>query len=360
MGETKKKNKVPGIILLVIGTLFLLVGIAMVLLADNINLLETEEPVDIYYATKTDEYSFASVQYMSDSVAYFEAMENMQFYIVCDSDWVPAVICLHTDELDTYQPYIDWMYSDSVEGGPEEIVVTGYAQPFDPELEQWVTEGFNVLFGEELADESNFTDWFGEYYLQIGQKNSAYGISKAGIYLLLAAVIFLVIGGTMIYEKPIEIATDVSSPIIEKSHVGLGILGALLGALLGGLAWTIIGALGYIVGWIGILIVFFAYTGYSIFEHKKDKIGLVVSIVFSILVIIPATYLSYGWDYYCAMNESVTGYTTLLRALQDVQVYLTTYGEWGSFFADLAMGYAFMLLAGVYYGIAAFSNKNKS
>ena len=56
---------------------------------------------------------------------------------------------------------------------------------------------------------------------------------------------------------------------VHKTYRGRGVIGALLGALLGGVLWAAIGSLGIISGWIGILIVFFAMTGYRILQRKK-------------------------------------------------------------------------------------------
>lgn len=355
----KKKNKVPGIILMVLGVLFLIGGIITVFAAENFSMMETEEPVDVYYATETDQYAFSKVQYMTESVAYFEAMENMQIYIACDSEWNPTVVSLHSDDLATYQPYIDWLYTESEEGGPVETVATGYAQPIDAELKQWVLEGFNATFGENIVDESNFTDWFGEYYLQVGQKNSAYGISKIGIYILLAAVILMVISGIMLYEKKDTEAVNNGGLVVEKSNLFLGIIGAVIGAAIGGLLWTIVGALGYIVGWLGVFTIFFAYTGYNMFEHKKEKTGLIVSLILGIVTVVPATYLTYAWSYYCMMNESINGYTPLGRAITDLATYFTTYDEWGTFVLDLVKGYAFLLLAGVYLLVSLIGSKKQ-
>lgn len=356
MEPPKKKNKLPGMLLLIAGVIFLLAGITVVAIGGNGSRLETAEPVDIYLAAEPDEYAYTSIQYMTEYVACYEAMEKMQFYIVCDSEWNPTVICLHADELAAYQPYIDWLYSDSYENKPEEVVVTGYAQPFDKELIELVIEGFAYDFGEGIVEEDNFYDWFGEYYLQVGQKNNAYGITNIGFFLLIAAVIVLLVGGAMLYEKPVA-AETANGPVIPSSRVGLGILGAFLGALLGGLAWALIGALGYVSGWIGILIVFLSYMGYGILAHKKDKIGLVVSIIFSVIIVIPATYLYYGWSYYCAMNESIAGYTTLTRALLELPAYLTNYDGWSDFAGDLIMGYLFMLISCIYF--VASSRRNK-
>lgn len=355
----KKKNKVPGIILMVLGLIFLIGGIVTVFAAENFSVMETAEPIDVYYATETDEYSYALVQYMTESVAYYEAMGNMQFYIVCDSEWNPTVVCLHSDEVALYQPYIDWLYSDSYEGGPEETVIAGYAQPFDAELEQWVMEGFNETFGEEIVDESNFTDWFGEYYLQVGQKNAAYGISKIGIYILLVAVILMVIGGALLYEKKDTETVNNGGLVVEKSNVFMGIIAAVVGASLGGLLWTVVGALGFIVGWLGVLIIIFANVGYNMFEHKKAALGVAISIILGIIMVVPATYLTYAWSYYCMLNESINGYTPLGRAITELAVYFSTYDEWGTFVLDLVKGYAFLVIVSIYMLVSMLGSKKQ-
>ena len=344
--NNNKGKKLGGIILAALGVVFLLAGIAIIVIGGNASRLEQAEPVDVYLADETDQYVFANVQYMTESVAYFEAMENMQFYIACDENWNPAVICMHADDVAQYQPYIDWLYSDSYDDGPEEVSVTGYAQPFDAELEELVLEGFEECFGEGIIDESSFADWFGNYYLQVGQKNGAYRIASDGIYLLLAAAVLLTVGACLLYEKPAE-QTENAGPVIQDSHTGRGVLGAALGALLGGLLWTVVEALGYVSGWIGALIIFMSYKGYEMFARKKDTLGVVVSLVFGILVIIPATYLSYGWMYYCNVNESVSGYITLTRALIELPSFLTAVDGWSSFAGDLIIGYAVMILIGI-------------
>lgn len=354
--QKPKKNKVPGILLLVIGTILLIAGIVIVFMGGQTSKMESDEAVDVFYATETDQYAFAKVQYMTEAVAYYEAMENMQFYIVCDANWNPYVICLHSDELEKYQPYIDWLYTDEEEGGPQEMTITGYAQPFDPSLEVYVVEGFADTWGSGIVDIGNFEEWFGAYYLQVGEKNGAYNFTNIGIFLLLAALVLLVIGAVLIYEKP-EAAQG--GPIVQSGNVGLGILGALLGALLGGLAWAIVGAMGYISGWLGILIIIFAYKGYEMTAHKTDTFGLVISIVFGLIVILPATYLSYAWSYYQALNESMGGYTSLGRALMELPAYMESADAWGEFVGNVVMGYVFMIIAAIYFFAGQISNKKK-
>lgn len=165
--------------------------------------------------------------------------------------------------------------------------------------------------------------------------------------MIIAAVIIIVLGGALLYEEPSVVIY--SGPIIQANRTGLGIFGAVFGALLGGILWAVIGSLGYISGWIGILIMIFSYKGYEIMAHRRDKFGLIISTVLSIAVIFPATYLSYGWYYYCAVNESVSGYTTLTRALVELAPYMEKIGAWPDYAKDVGMGLIFMLVSGFYF-----------
>lgn len=353
----KKKNKIPGMIVLALGVVLLIAGIAIFFVSANTDKMESGEAIEIYYATETDQYSFCKMQYMSDSIASYDALENLQFYFSFDDEFVPVIICMHNDDLPRFEPYIDAFYSEDDEDLPKQMTVTGYAQPIDSDLKEIAIECFTEIFGEGYVDEGNFEDWFGSYYLQIGQKNSAYGVSNVGIGLLLAAIILIVIGGVMVYEKP---ETYANSPFVQETHTGLGILGALLGAMLGGLLWTIVGVLGYIHGLIGILIIIFALKGYEILARKSDVFGMVISIIFGLLVIIPATYLFYGWDYYCMLNEHVSGYTNLWRALTEMPAFLTQNDAWGDFIADVGQGYLWLIVAAVLNFASLFSNKKKN
>lgn len=355
-----KKNKTVPMIMLVLGFLGLLAGIAVIFLAEKGNVLEKGEPVDVYLAEETDQYVYAPVQYLTESVAYYEAMDHLQFYISFDEEWNPAVICIHDDDIAAYRPYIDWLYTEEEENGPEQIQLTGYAQPFDEELKKLVIEGFSDNMGEGYVDEANFQDWFGVYYVQLGQKNSAYGVSNIGIYILVGSLALVIIGGAVLYEKPQMISgASVNGPEVQHTNPLLGILGALLGALVGGLLWTIISIWGYVSGWIGVFIIVFASTGYKILAQKEDFLGKFVSLVFGLLVIIPATYVTYAWSYYTLLNENVSGYTSFFRALTELPVYMDSYELWDYFTQDMVMGYWFIVIAGIVLIINYFTERKK-
>lgn len=136
-------------------------------------------------------------------------------------------------------------------------------------------------------------------------------------------------------------SSGISSPIIEESKKGRGILGAFLGALLGGIVWTLIGCLGFISGWIAVLIFFLAQAGYKKLSGQEDKFGYIISAVFGLLVIIPATYASYAFQLFKELNEGIRGYFTYWEVLVDMPLFMQRYELWGQFLGNLAIGYVF-------------------
>ncbi len=354
----KKKSKVPGIILLILGILFALVGLVVVL-GNNINTLETAEPVDIYWASKTDQYVYTPIQYMTESVAYYMDMESMQFYIAIDEEWNASVVCIHDDDLEKYIPYIDWLYTEATEGGPVQTEILGYAQPIDADLRQLVMEGFTEIFGEGYVDDSTFEDVFGEYYIQVGQKNGAYQFSNVGILFLVLGIVLICISVVMLH-KSAEQPESVNGPIVEpKGNIILGIIGAFFGALLGGVLWVIVYLLGFISGWVSILTVFFAYFGYKMLSKRDDIFGVVISFLLGLVMIFAAIYFSWGWQYYQAVNKNMSGYINLVRALVELPTYLNRIDGWKDFIIDLIKSYAFMIGIGIFWLGGLISKKDK-
>lgn len=362
MGEPMKKIKPLSIILWVVAAILGVAAIFFMFFGNAVSKAEDDrEPIDVYYATEQDEPAYLLLQYMTESVAYLEAVESMQYYITFDSDWNAAVICLYGSELANYQKYIDWLYSTETENGPEEIQVNGYSVPYDEDLKQFVIEGFNDTFGAELITEQNFEDYFGKCYLTIGQNGGNYEKFNLGIYCMLGAVIFVILGVVVSYKSIQTTEDEKAGNYLEARtvHRGRGVLGALLGALLGGVLWAAVGALGYISGWIGVLIVLFAKTGYKLFAKEKSGFGTAVSLIFSLLVVLPATYFAGVWMFYQDLNENISGYVTLGRALTGYGEYLTKTDNWGSMIHSIVMGYVFMLVAGCYGALGVARNQKQ-
>ncbi len=354
-----KYKKIVSILCFVLGALLMIGGFFVVFVVEPGNHIEVEGPMDIYYATETDEYVGAPIQYMTRSIASYEAMEAMQFYIILDEELNPSVVCIYDDELPEYMQYLEFLYTDDEEAELESSVIVGYAQKIDEELKKLVIEGFEENFGTGYVDESNFYDWFGYYYIQVGQKSSSYSTMNAGIGMFVIGIFLLVAGFALKYKKPeIQSPNHNIGPIIQETNKGLGVLGAVIGVLLGGLLWAIVGIMGYVSGWIGILIIVFGNWGYTFLSKSDDTFGKVISFILSVLIIIPATYIIYVWGYYQGANENILGYITLVRAFKELPSFLTKYNEWENFISDIGQGYLFLLIAGaIYIGGSLSSNK---
>ena len=354
-------RKVCAVICFVLGLLFVAGGFIMMFVVTPGSRIEVSDPIDIYYATENDQYVGAPVQYMTKPVASYETMETMQFYISLDEELNPSVVCIYDDELADYMQYIEYFYSDDEKAVIKSGAISGYAQEIDDELKELVIEGFEDAFGTGYVDESNFYDWFGYYYIQVGEKNSSYHIMNAGIWMLVIGIFLLVGGFGLNYKKPETQSYSYNNePIIQETHKGLGVLGAVIGVLLGGLLWVIVGILGYVSGWIGILIIIFGNFGYTFLSKSKDTFGKVISFILGVLIIIPATYITYVWGYYQSANEYILGYVTLARAFKELPSFLTKYDEWGIFIRDISQGYLFLVVAGIFYLGASFKNKKNN
>lgn len=147
------------------------------------------------------------------------------------------------------------------------------------------------------------------------------------------------------------------SPVIEKSHRMRGVLGALGGALLGGVAWTLIGCLGYVSGYIAILIFILANAGYKLLSKKADTFGVVVSVIFGLITIIPATYCSFAFSVQKALEEGLSGKFTYGEVLMDLPMYMDRYDWWGDFWGSLAQGYIFTVVVAIFFIVDAVKKR---
>lgn len=361
MDNSAKKIKPISIVCFILAAVLGAVAVFFIFFGGVSAKEESKEAVNVFEAEEEDVPVYLNMQYMTESVAYLEAVESMQYYITFDSELTPAVICMYDSELETYQPYMDWLYTEEEEGGPEEIRVTGYSVPFDDELRQFVADSFNYIFGVEYVTEDNFEEFFGEYYLSTGKSSGSFENFNIGIYCLLGLVILVIIGVAISYKSLIGASEAEAGNYLEvhKTYRARGVLGALLGALLGGVLWATVGALGMIIGWLGILIVLFAITGYRIFAKEESVFGTVVSVIFSLLVIFPATYFAEVWMFYQELNKNVYEYISLGRAFVSFSDYLTNTDSWGLLIQDMVLGFVCMAVAGIYCLVGISKNKQK-
>lgn len=149
-----------------------------------------------------------------------------------------------------------------------------------------------------------------------------------------------------------------NQPVIKEVSKVKGLIGALIGALIGGIIWVVVGFLGIIWGWIAVLIFVLAQGGYRKMNHGEiDKFGIIVSIILSLVIILPATWCVCGFQMFKALSENAPGHFSYFEVLGDLRLYMDRYDLWNTFYSNLAMGYLFTGIAAIYVGVGALSSK---
>ena len=344
-----------------VGGVLFVVGIFVALFGMLFSVDETNDPLAVYRAAKEDQYVYARVQYLSESFAYYEAMENMNFYLAFSDAGRPSVLCFHTDDLDRFQPYIDWTYSDSEGDVPREYIALGYAKPFDNELKGFVLEVLEQGFGITMTEEE-MSDSFGDYYVQISGRQGAYRFIQVAAVLMAIGAFALFLGALNYsswrrFLREISHPESLEAPDVKKDHPLLfGALGALAGAVVGGALWTVIGAIGIYNFWVGFLVSVFTQMGYGIGNRKANNMGLfglAISTIFSAGILLPATYLEWCWLYYSGSNGGVMGYIPLSRVLRELPEYIAGGGYWQEIRGELILGYVFLVF-GLFVGVSSY------
>lgn len=130
-------------------------------------------------------------------------------------------------------------------------------------------------------------------------------------------------------------------PVTER--VGLGILGALIGALIGGASIILLSRLGYVAALSGVLIAFGTLKGYELLGKRLSKTGVIISIVLMVLT----PFLAHGIDLIVQLHAELQGYgltlsdtlTFLVELLQtDAELLQTYLSELGMVYLFVALG----------------------
>lgn len=134
-------------------------------------------------------------------------------------------------------------------------------------------------------------------------------------------------------------------PVIQPVNKGLGVLGAAIGAILGGAVWWLLGILGYVSAWVGVLIFVLAINLYKKFsktpkEADAGTFGTVTCAVLGVLIIVPADWLCYTYQVWRILNEGGRS-SSFLEVLENMPFYMYNGELWGSFISDLVLGLLF-------------------
>ncbi len=143
--------------------------------------------------------------------------------------------------------------------------------------------------------------------------------------------------GTAVTEAQIE---EVRNPV--KENVGLGIVGALIGALIGGASIVGLNLIGYVASISGVLMGYATLKGYELLGKKLSKKGIVISILLMIVVTFAADFVCLGIEVY---NEIQMYGATMADAFAFLPELVMEGGiDFTAYFSNLGMLYAFVAL----------------
>lgn len=89
----------------------------------------------------------------------------------------------------------------------------------------------------------------------------------------------------------------------EKGSVITGLVGALLGSLVGVAAWVVVYQLGYIAAVVGLIMVICTFKGYEKFGGKRNRTGVVLCTLLSVVMLLFAEQLSLAVELYQVFSE---------------------------------------------------------
>ncbi len=148
--------------------------------------------------------------------------------------------------------------------------------------------------------------------------------------------------GSVLYTYSDQFAVK-NTDCMGKTNRILGIIGALLGAGIGSLLWILIGVTGYIAGIASFVMILAAIKGYHILAGSIDKIGYVIAILITIIMIFVADYTSLALvisDYFSTFDTE-----ELIRAFKRLPELLTKADLLDVFIRDLAVGYLLSIIS---------------
>lgn len=156
--------------------------------------------------------------------------------------------------------------------------------------------------------------------------------------------------GSTVVDKLPEQSQSVSAQTNEpkgfaNGNILLGIIGAILFSLIGAAIYFVIYQLGIIAGICGLAIFYLSYFGYGLFAKTNKKasiVGLVVSVILTIVMILVAEYASISYVIY---NELKGFGMTFAEAIKLTPDFIAEADIGAEVAGDLAFAYIFGFIA---------------
>lgn len=132
----------------------------------------------------------------------------------------------------------------------------------------------------------------------------------------------------------------------EKNNVFLGIIGSILGALIGSILWIILYQFDYIAAIGGLAIALCSIQGYKILGGKLNLLGILITIIVTILGIFSAEYLAVTIAFYREAGEYGYSFFECFKQIWTLFEYKDFMRE---FVGELAIGYGLTIIGSISY-----------
>jgi hypothetical protein len=195
-GRMKRMTRIyswvmPVIFLYITAVSFFGAGMGMKLLG---NTKPDVEPIEFHVYDGADIYSRLNAQMMTREFAA-DFKETNHYYFAYDENLLPYIVQVHGDLPEEYLKIQSYLYDESEEA-PEPVTFYGTSSPIKDDIREYAIESYNSMWGEELVTEDNFSDYFGEYYLDTTRKPAS---NASGMILTVFSFGFIAaLAGTLI------------------------------------------------------------------------------------------------------------------------------------------------------------------
>lgn len=121
------------------------------------------EPMEFHVYDGANIYSSLKAHMMTQEFAS-DFKETNHYYFAYDEKLLPYIVQVHGNLSEEYLQIQTYLYDESEEA-PEPAVFYGMSSPIEDDIREYAMESYNDMWGEKIVTEDNFSDYFGEYYL---------------------------------------------------------------------------------------------------------------------------------------------------------------------------------------------------
>ena len=135
-------------------------------------------------------------------------------------------------------------------------------------------------------------------------------------------------------------AAEPAAPV--KERLGLGLLGALVGAILGGASIILLSQLGYIASISGFILAFCTLKGYELLGKRLSKKGIVLCVILMIVTPFVADWID--WAIFLMKDYPEYGLTIVDSCILLGELMAEGYVDMFEYVKNLGMIYLFVIL----------------